>query len=130
MEKQQPSSTPAAELKCDHCNKIFGQRKNLNQHMARVHNGQRYKCDICEVLLSSGFRLKTHMQSAHKKKSKIKFVKSHLVKQTKDGHETPSEAKKYIIREQADKIRQLETKISKTKSAIVNLRKKIATGTS
>lgn len=128
MENPQIASTIVVKLKCDHCDKPFGQRKNLNQHIARVHNGQRYKCNVCDALLSSGFRLKTHMSLIHKKKNKIKFVKSRLVTTTGDGHETSSEAKKYVIREQAEHIRRLEANIAKSKTVIENLRKKIANG--
>lgn len=60
-------TTPVSKLKCDHCDKSFGRRKNLNQHIARIHKAQRYKCNVCDALLSSGFRLK-HLSSIHKKK--------------------------------------------------------------
>lgn len=121
-------TTSVGKLKCDHCDKSFGQRKNLNQHISRIHNAQRYKCNVCDALLSSGFRLKQHLSSIHKKKTKIKFVKSQLVIATNDGYETLPEAKKHIIREQAATIRQLEIKIAKSKTVIENLKKKIANG--
>lgn len=126
MESPQSSAASIPELKCDHCSKTFGQRKNLNQHITRIHKAQRYECNVCHALLSSGFRLKNHLISVHKKKNKIKFVKSHLVTATNDGCETSPEAKKYIILEQAGQIRQMEIKIAKAKTAIENLRKKIA----
>lgn len=124
MENRQSST----KLQCEHCTKTFGQRKNLNQHIARIHMARRYECNVCHVLLSSGFRLKNHMSAVHKKKNKIKFVKSHLVTASNDGYETSPEAKKFIIREQADHIRQLEIKIAKAKTVIENLREKIANG--
>lgn len=126
MENQPSSSTSVAEFKCAHCNKTFGRPKNLNQHIARIHNSQRYKCDECGALLSSGFRLKTHLAVVHKKKNKINFVKSHLVTKRSDGYDTSPEAKKYIIREQADQIRRLEANLAKSNNVIENLRKKIA----
>lgn len=126
MENSQSATTSVAKLKCDHCSKTFGQRKNLNQHIARVHLAQRYKCNVCDALLSSGFRLKNHLSSVHKKKKKVKFVKSHLVTATNHGYETASEAKKYIIRDQAERIRQLEANLSKLKTVIEKLREKIA----
>lgn len=119
----------ASKKQCCHCNKTFSQQKNLNQHIARIHNAHRYKCNDCDALLSSGFRLKTHLSLVHKKKTKIKFVKSCLVVKTQNGYETSADAKKYyIIREQAERIQQLQISIKRLTTVIERLRKLIAGG--
>lgn len=123
LENSSKSNNP---LQCPHCNKIYGQRKNLNQHIARVHESQRYKCEICDALLSSGYRLKSHLFKVHKKKNQIKFAKSALVVKTQSGFETSPDAKQYIIREQAEQISKLKIQLKKSKAALKNLKKKVS----
>lgn len=71
---QEPSNTaiPGSSLRrvnCEKpgCDKTFASNKSLNVHVARVHDGKRFKCNTCGQLLASKLSLQRHVLDVHKK---------------------------------------------------------------
>jgi len=59
--------------KCDHCNESFGQKQNLNTHINTIHLKQKnYKCEHCECTFGEKGHLKTHINTVHLKKRNFK----------------------------------------------------------
>ena len=54
-------------FKCDHCDKCFGTRGHLNEHINGVHNqGAAMACPICQKIFNTAKRMKKHLFNAHK----------------------------------------------------------------
>jgi uncharacterized C2H2 Zn-finger protein len=51
---------------CDHCDKVFSQKANLNKHVNSVHKKlTRYQCDHRDKVFSRKCNLQTHVNSRH-----------------------------------------------------------------
>ena len=81
-----PNSAAAAEIikvfKCKHCEKVFGEGKALNIHVAKSHKNNvtipailtthPFKCDICVLAFKLKSELELHKMIHHEKKSNFK----------------------------------------------------------
>ena len=57
-------------FKCTECNKSFGYRNVLNNHIKSIHDKSKpYKCNICNGQFKLEHNLKSHIKSVHKGKN-------------------------------------------------------------
>ncbi|XP_029341010.1 zinc finger protein 808-like [Acyrthosiphon pisum] len=54
--------------KCRHCDKEFGDKRNMNMHIKLVHQGSMVKCKICDKMYSGKRQLRYHDNRVHSKK--------------------------------------------------------------
>ena len=56
------------EFACDHCDKKFGHRGHLNQHISMVHEKKKdFACDQCDKKFGQRGHLNQHISSVHEK---------------------------------------------------------------
>ena len=55
------------KFQCEHCEKAFGQKSNLRNHVKNIHGGKKMKCDFCDKFLFQ-YSMKRHIESAHKQR--------------------------------------------------------------
>jgi len=61
------------EFNCEHCDKTFGQKGNLNVHINTIHLKQKnFKCDQCEYICGRKGNLNIHINTIHLKKRNFK----------------------------------------------------------
>lgn len=88
------------------CPKSYSSMRNLNQHINRHHQKQRFECSMCEKILVSSFSLKRHCRDVHQKK--IKSTASAEVIVSRNSVKIALKAKNALIIEQATKIEKLK----------------------
>ena len=54
-------------LLCPHCKKTYSSKQYLKEHVATVHENQRYGCNECDKTFSSVVHLKSHYNTKHLK---------------------------------------------------------------
>ena len=53
-------------FKCDICDYSYSEKRDMNRHIASVHEGQKpFNCDICEYKCSLNQQLKQHVTKKH-----------------------------------------------------------------
>jgi hypothetical protein len=58
------------EFKCDHCDKAFGQKRNLGDHINRIHKKiKSYSCEWCSYTSCTKRELKGHSIRNHNLKN-------------------------------------------------------------
>lgn len=80
--------------------------KNLNQHINRHHQKQRFECSLCGKILISSFSLKRHWHDVHNKK--VKSTQSAEVIVGRNSVKIAPKAKNALIEEQAKDIEKLK----------------------
>jgi hypothetical protein len=61
------------EFNCEHCDKTFGMKGNLNVHINTVHLKKRnFKCEHCECTFGVKVNLNTHINTVHLKQQNFK----------------------------------------------------------
>jgi uncharacterized Zn-finger protein len=87
----------------DGCNRVYTNKKNLNQHVRANHLNVTFECDICEGKFKHKHSLKRHYTTAHKKtwkepsvevKEEKKSTKRKATKSTKTQQEYNEERPK------------------------------------
>ena len=55
-------------IKCDHCEKSFSSKQDLNRHVSAVHDGRKpFQCPICFMEVSFQGNLRKHIREIHDK---------------------------------------------------------------
>ncbi|XP_021961681.1 oocyte zinc finger protein XlCOF26 isoform X1 [Folsomia candida] len=68
-------NAPDANVKCEVCNKVFKNRRNLSAHLRRLHsNRKRPSCDTCHRELSTPANLRRHIDSFHSASEAHRFL--------------------------------------------------------
>ena len=52
-------------FQCDGCESIFGEKRNLHQHMRIRHGFKKYKCEQCNFRSNDQSHVRTHQKSKH-----------------------------------------------------------------
>ena len=61
------------QIECGICDAEFGQREDLDRHVAIVHEGKKpFKCDICYAQFTSKHGMKGHIATIHDGKKTFK----------------------------------------------------------
>lgn len=108
------------------CKKTFGEKKNLNQHIKRVHKKNLFKCKVCDEILSSAFRLKEHSTNIHGiSLDEIGTKSSLVIMVSKHRTVTSPAAKPYLIEAQKIEIENLQRQLEFAKLAKKDLLKKL-----
>ena len=64
--KQESSQSVTTEMhKCDQCPKSYSQKKQLKEHIRKVHDGLSHKCEHCGKSFSGERGLSMHIRSCH-----------------------------------------------------------------
>ena len=53
------------KLKCDKCDKVYGKRNHLRQHIEAKHFGVRYSCEKCVYQATTQSSLNMHIKATH-----------------------------------------------------------------
>ena len=81
-------------LKCDFCDSAFTLKKQLEEHILKVHEGKKpaplkmkklslweatkpYKCSICKTIFVTKSNLKEHIATIHKEQLDVNIMKVH-----------------------------------------------------
>ena len=65
----EPVHEKKKRFKCTECNKFFGYRNVLNNHIKSIHDKSKpYKCNICNGQFKLEHNLKAHIKSVHEGK--------------------------------------------------------------
>ncbi|OXU18972.1 hypothetical protein TSAR_007722 [Trichomalopsis sarcophagae] len=56
---------PAIPCPYEKCTRLYYFKRNLDQHIRRKHNGQKFICDICNRCLSTKQKLQNHIIAQH-----------------------------------------------------------------
>ena len=60
-------------FKCETCDKIFGAKRSLQQHLKLVHeNIKSEKCNLCDKAFGSNQQLRIHLKIVHQKTNEKK----------------------------------------------------------
>ena len=71
--KTAPGQKGKEKFKCGICDADFGQKGNLNQHVATVHEGKKlFECDICNTKFGQKSHLNKHVTTVHEGKKQFK----------------------------------------------------------
>ena len=63
--KSRHEAIPTLQLKCKHCDKVFGDYLRRVCHTNLVHFPDKYKCSLCQKRYGTGYFLKRHTKLAH-----------------------------------------------------------------
>lgn len=118
------ASSTSQRWKCTHrgCKKSYISRKNLNQHVKRVHLGKKYKCSLCSKILETKDSVKRHVNTIHRKQNAAKHVVSCDIVPLKQFDLAKQDN---IISKNATKINKIETEINLVNAEIVSLRRQL-----
>lgn len=109
-------------VECPHCGKVIT-KKNLNTHIKRVHEGQKFECRTCKQRLSSKYRLNQHFSLSHNGQE----IAYDLITETVDIEPKLSEAEKdAIIAEQREEIGRLQIELSTIRRSNTEKRKQLS----
>ena len=76
-------------FKCTECNKCFGYRNVLNNHIKSIHEKKKpYKCDICNGQFKLEHNLKAHMKSVHEGKKTNRQISQKISNDLKKSSES------------------------------------------
>ena len=63
-----------AGFNCEHCDKTFGQKGNLNVHINTIHLKQKnFSCEHCDFTSGRKDYLKIHINTIHLKQKSFKM---------------------------------------------------------
>ena len=62
-------------FKCSICNKNYGTKYSLKEHVGVVHEGKKYKCDECNEIFSWKSGLNSHIrETRHSQHTEVKIT--------------------------------------------------------
>ena len=67
-------------LKCEKCSKYFQSKRNLREHVRRVHPVELFQCDLCENYLKTKACLFRHILKLHPAgKNRVKIERDYKI---------------------------------------------------
>lgn len=115
--------TEKQKRQCKICSKKFVKQNNLNEHVAAIHQGRKYRCpaDGCNSLYTSAFRLKDHYKKSHT--PPMPDVRSTIVYDSERGLVPGEEAKDALIIELRNQIGNQKNQIESQESMLKVMRR-------